>query len=125
MFNKHNLQSPIREPDFFSDFRTRLLILASENILDEEFAGLHVMSILKVRVKASIAHLVTTPYERSTGNIEEAHSLGDLFPPLKFTRFHISVDLHMPLRRPHILAKRDNIHLILSQLSERIHHLIL
>ena len=55
------------------------------------------------------AHLVTAANQRAASYVKEAHTFGNLLPAIKFCRFDVAIDFHVPLRRAHVLAESYNI----------------
>jgi hypothetical protein len=65
------------------------------------------------------AHLVTTPNQRSTGDVQETHVLCDLLPLGELGRLDVTLDLHVFLRRTHVLAKSDDVDIVCSQICRK------
>lgn len=64
-------------------------------------------------------HLVATPDERPASDVEEAHVLRDLLPLVELCRLDIPINLHMPLRRSHVLPEGHNVDIDLAELYKK------
>jgi len=71
---------------------------------------------LKTSQRGIETYLVTTPDQRSTGNVEESHSLGNLLPFRELGGLDVSLDLHVLLRGSHVLSESHDIDVVGSEI---------
>ena len=77
--------------------------------LQRSFSAQNVLNV-------ELARLVAAPYERAARYVKETHPLGNILPALEFRRLDVTVDLHVPLRWPHVLPESHNVHVDFPQL---------
>lgn len=60
--------------------------------------------------------LVAAPDQGATGDIQETHFFRNFFPTVELGWLNVPVNLHMPLRGPHVLAESDYVNIDLTKL---------
>ena len=78
--------------------------------------------VLEDNKRPARTHLVAATYERTTRDIQEAQVLRDLPPTIELRRLDVPIDFHVALRWTHVLAKRDHVHIGLTQLYHGCEH---
>lgn len=68
--------------------------------------------------------LVAAANEGPTCYIQEAHILRHLLPPIELSRLNVAIDLHMPLRRTHVLSECHDVHIDHAEFAKRVHDLV-
>lgn len=76
-------------------------------------------SLLQHVLDERLARLVATPDQRPARHIQEAQLQSPHPPHLEHRWRHVLLDLHVPLRRPHVLPEGDHVHPDRAQLPER------
>ena len=67
-----------------------------------------------------MTHLVAAPDQGAACHIQETHTFCHLSPVIKLRRFNVAVDLHVALRRAHVLTESDDVNVNLAQLCKMV-----
>ena len=81
-------------------------------------------ALLEHILNESLTSFVAAPHERAARAVHEAQVQGTLAPQLEDGGRHVLLDLHVTLRRTHVLAKCDDVDAYAAELLEGVPELL-